>query len=68
MPHAELYLVSDTAYNPQRTNADEAGRFAFETAGGAYKLSVRRSSDDDYLDDDDRIVHGGERNVRVVLP
>ncbi|HEX4418587.1 MAG TPA: carboxypeptidase-like regulatory domain-containing protein [Kofleriaceae bacterium] len=48
--------------------ADALGRFAFDVPGGSFVLSVRRTADDDYLDEDDKLVRGGERNVRLVLP
>ncbi len=48
--------------------ADADGRFAFDVPGGDYLLSVRRTDDDDYLDEDDKPVQGGDRNIRMVLP
>lgn len=51
-----------------RAIADDAGRFAFDVPRGDFVLSVRRTQDDDFLDQDDRHVTGGTHDVRLVVP
>lgn len=52
----------------RRVEADAHGRFAIDVPRGEFVLSVRRSIDDDFDDRDDRVVSGGSRDVRLVLP
>ncbi|MBC7974024.1 MAG: carboxypeptidase regulatory-like domain-containing protein, partial [Myxococcales bacterium] len=51
-----------------RAITDATGRFVFDVPRGDFVLSVRRSADDDFLDEDDRRVAGGTHNVRLVVP
>jgi RNA polymerase sigma-70 factor (ECF subfamily) len=51
-----------------RAIADALGRFTFDVPGGNFVLSVRRTADDDYLDQDDKPVRSGDHHVRLVLP
>jgi len=51
-----------------RAIADAQGRFSFDLPRGTYRLSVRRSSDDDFLDEDDVHVASGTHDLRLVLP
>jgi len=48
--------------------ADAQGRFSFNVPRGSFVLSVRRDPEDSYLDEDDKVVSGGSRNVTLVLP
>jgi RNA polymerase sigma-70 factor (ECF subfamily) len=50
------------------TYTDERGRFALQTPRGELRLSMRRTADDEFEDDDDVHVQGGARDVRLVLP
>jgi RNA polymerase sigma factor (sigma-70 family) len=48
--------------------ADAQGKFTFDVPRGNFVLSVKRTPDDDYEDEDDVKVAGGSRNVKVVVP
>lgn len=70
---AEVWLNSCCDSNPslvagKRLTTDASGRFAFDTPRGDFKLSVKRSADDDYEDEDDLAVTGGSHDVRLAVP
>jgi RNA polymerase sigma-70 factor (ECF subfamily) len=47
---------------------DEHGAFSLDLPRGAFRVSVRRSFEDDFLDQDDVVLSGGTRAARIVLP
>jgi len=48
--------------------ADAQGKFTFDVPRGNFVLSVKRTPDDDYEEEDDVKVAGGSRDVKVVVP
>jgi hypothetical protein len=48
--------------------ADPNGKFTFNVPRGEFVLSVKRTVDDDYEDEDDVKVPGGARDVKVIVP
>ncbi|MBC7974225.1 MAG: carboxypeptidase regulatory-like domain-containing protein, partial [Myxococcales bacterium] len=69
VPGAEVYRnVTDDFVSGDRATTDAEGRFSFDVPRGSFVLSVRRSSEHDFLDEDDRIIAGGTHNVRLVVP
>ncbi|MEO7735366.1 MAG: sigma-70 family RNA polymerase sigma factor [Kofleriaceae bacterium] len=60
--------TNDTLGLGERTTSDAQGRFAFDLPRGDFVLSVRRSRDDDFEDDDDVHVTSGTHDVRLVVP
>jgi protocatechuate 3,4-dioxygenase beta subunit len=70
---AEVWLndcceASPRVVRGKRFTTDANGRFSFDTPRGDFVLSVRRSEDDDYDDEDDLKVTGGSHDVRLVVP
>lgn len=52
----------------RRYYTDVHGGFALDVPRGPFVISVRRSADDDFLDQDDVLLMGGTRGARIVLP
>lgn len=52
----------------RRYFTDEHGTFVLDIPRGAFRISVRRSFEDDFLDQDDVVLRGGTRDARIVLP
>ena len=70
---AEVWLNGCCAWNPnlvpgKRITTDSTGKFAFDTPRGDFVLSVKRTSDDDYVDDDDLKVTGGSHDIQLRVP
>jgi RNA polymerase sigma-70 factor (ECF subfamily) len=72
VPDAQVWLNSccgeRRVVTGTRVIADASGRFAFDVPRGNFVLSVRRTADDDFLDEDDRQVAGGTHHLRLVVP
>ena len=73
VPGAQIWLndccgADRVVVRGTRAIADDAGRFAFDVPRGDFVLSVRRTAEDDFLDEDDRHVAGGNHDVRLVVP
>jgi hypothetical protein len=72
--HAQLWVNHDEHWDSsgtgigQRYFTNAQGGFALDVPRGKFRISVRRSFDDDFLDEDDVILAGGSRDVRIVLP
>lgn len=60
--------TSDGREPSHRYFTDARGGFAIDVPRGAFVISVRRSFDDDFLDQDNVVLVGGTRGARVVLP
>ncbi|MBC7973403.1 MAG: carboxypeptidase regulatory-like domain-containing protein [Myxococcales bacterium] len=69
VPGAEVYLnPSDDLSSSGFATTDAEGRFSFDVPRGSFVFSVRRSSEHDFLDEDDRVIAGGTHHVRLVVP
>jgi len=72
VPHADIWLNfccgKHAIVEGKHAEADDAGRFSFDVPRGDFLLSVRRTTEDDFDDRDDRSVPGGTRDVRLVVP
>jgi hypothetical protein len=73
VPGAIVWLNGCCASNPSLVGsgpavADASGKFTFNVPRGDYVLSVKRTADDDYEDEDDVTTTGGARDVKVIVP
>lgn len=65
---AELWIPNLPREAGRHITTDADGHFAIDVPAGTYRLSIRRSSDDDYLDEDDVLVPAGTHDLRIVVP
>ena len=73
VPGAIVWLNGCCASNPSLVGtgpsvADAGGKFTFNVPRGDYVLSVKRTADDDFEDEDDVKTTGGARDVKVIVP
>jgi len=69
VPGAEVYRnVTHDFPHGDRATTDAQGRFSFDVPRGTFVLSVRRSSEDSFEDEDDVTVTGGTHDLRLVVP
>ena len=47
---------------------DASGKFSFDVPSGDFVLSIKRTDDDDYEDEDNMKVSAGSSDVRIVVP
>lgn len=60
--------VSPDLVNGTGVTTDANGKFSFDVPRGDFVLSIKRTDDDDYEDEDNIKVTGGSRDVRIVVP